>query len=515
LADIQQRAGHVPGIGSTSRSFAVSQTINTNISSLTAQRNGNRVQNDLATAINRLSSGLRINSAKDDAAGLAISERFTTQIRGLNVAARNANDAISLTQTAEGALASVGSNLQRIRELAVQSANATNSTSDRAALQAEAAQLVAEIQRVGAQTDFNGVKLLDGSFNAQAFQVGANAGQTISVNAIVDARTTALGANTLVADGSITGGTVMSATAISTGSGLGAETDLALTTSAGTVTGISYAANSGANQIATAINNAASGIGITATASNSAALTGLSAGTISFNLVGGTGAATTAAISAAITDPADLTNLSTAINAASNTTGITASFTNGNKNSLMLTAADGRNISIGTFANDTTGNQNASFGGAAMVEGAAATANAVATGTVSLSSSRGAILTATANGDVFAAAGANTSTFTTLATVNISTAAGASAALNVLDAALAQVNSGRAELGAIQNRFDATIENLQTFSENLSASRSRIQDADFAAETASLSRAQVLQQAATAMIAQANQQPQQVLALLR
>ncbi len=496
----------------------MAQTINTNINSLTAQRNSGKVQEQLSTAMSRLSSGLRINSAKDDAAGLAISERFTSQIRGLNQAARNANDAISLSQTAEGALGSVGDNLQRIRELAVQSANSTNSASDRAALQAEASQLIAEVQRVGTQTDFNGIKLLDGSFTAQNFQVGANAGQTIAVNSIVDARTTSLGSNTLNATSAVSGGTGTAlmgdvATVITAGNAVTAETDLALTTNAGTASAISYAVNSGADAIATAINNAASGIGITATASNSTALSGIAAGTVSFNLIGGKGAATTSAISATVT-AGDLSNLSTAINAASNTTGITASFTNGNKSSLTLTTADGRNISIGSLSNTAVA-KTATFGGQAMNGAVAATANAVATGTVSLTSSKGAILTATANADVFAAAGANSSTFTTLATVDISTASGATAALGVLDSALAQVNSGRADLGAIQNRFASTIANLQTSSENTSAARSRIQDADFAAETANLSRAQVLQQAATAMVAQANQLPQQVLQLLK
>jgi len=211
-------------------------SINTNISSLTAQRNSSKVSDSLSTAMARLSSGLRINSAKDDAAGLAISERFTTQIRGLNQAARNANDAISLSQTAEGALASVGDNLQRIRELAVQSANATNSTSDRAALQAEANQLISEVQRVGTQTEFNGNKLLDGSFTSKAFQVGANAGETISVNSIVDARTTSLGSNTLSLNGSKMGAVLATsvANAAAAINGVAAETTLTLSTSAGT-----------------------------------------------------------------------------------------------------------------------------------------------------------------------------------------------------------------------------------------------------------------------------------------
>src|ERR1043165_3461379 len=173
----------------------MTQVINTNVLSLNAQRNLSTSGSSLATALQRLSSGLRINSAKDDAAGLAIAERFTTQIRGLNQAARNANDGISLSQTAEGALASISDNLQRMRELAVQSANATNSASDRAALQQEVAQLKAEIDRVASQTQFNGIYLLDGSFTAQQFQVGANAGQTITVAGITSARASALGAS--------------------------------------------------------------------------------------------------------------------------------------------------------------------------------------------------------------------------------------------------------------------------------------------------------------------------------
>ena len=167
--------------------------INTNVMSLNSQRNLAASNASLGTTIQRLSSGLRINSAKDDAAGLAISERFTTQIRGLNQAARNANDGISLAQTAEGALAEIGNNLQRIRELAVQSSNATNSSTDRAALQAEVKQLQSEIQRVATQTEFNGTKLLDGNFAGQAFQVGANAGQLITVDSIASAQTSALG----------------------------------------------------------------------------------------------------------------------------------------------------------------------------------------------------------------------------------------------------------------------------------------------------------------------------------
>ena len=488
----------------------MAQTINTNISSLTAQRAAGKVQDQLGTAMARLSSGLRINSAKDDAAGLAISERFTTQIRGLNQAVRNANDGISLAQTAEGALGSVADNLQRIRELAVQAANATNSATDRAALHAEAAQLVSEVQRVGSQTAFNGIKLLDGSFSAQTFQVGANAGETITVNSIVDARTSSLGSHSLTADGTITGNVVTAASgAVTNGvTAATAGTAFTVTTTAGTTSPITYAANAGADAIATAINTAGSNIGVTATASNSATLSTLSGpGTITFTLNG-------QAVSAVVNDQNDLSSLVSAINGGAGTTGVTATFTSTTaKNSITLNTTDGRNINLQDFANSTAGNDTVNFAGTTLTEGT--TVSAVKTGTVTLSSTKGAISTANASAQVFAAAGVNNSSFSSLAAVDLSTSPNASAALSVVDAALSQVNSSRADLGAIQNRFSSTISSLQVTSENLSASRSRIQDADFAAETAALSRAQVLQQAATAMVAQANQMPQQVLQLLK
>jgi flagellin len=488
----------------------VAQTINTNISSLTAQRAAGKVQDQLSTAMARLSSGLRINSAKDDAAGLAISERFTTQIRGLNQAARNANDGISLAQTAEGALGSVGDNLQRIRELAVQAANATNSVSDRVALQSEAAQLISEVQRVGTQTSFNGIKLLDGSFTAQTFQVGANAGETITVSGIVDARTSALGSHSLTADGTVTGNVITAASgAVTNGvTAATAATAFTVTTTAGTTSPITYAANAGADAISAAINTAGANIGVTATATNSAVLTGVSAaGTISFTLNG-------SAISAVVADQNDLSSLVSAINGVAGATGVTATFTSTTaKNSITLSTTDGRNINLQDYASTAGATESVSFGGTTLTEGTAV--SAVKTGTVSLSSTKGGITTANASAEIFAAAGVNNSSFSSLAAVDLSTAANASTALSVIDAALSQINSSRADLGAIQNRFTSTIASLQTTSENLSASRSRIQDADFAAETAALSRAQVLQQAATAMVAQANQLPQQVLQLLK
>jgi flagellin len=468
----------------------MSSTINTNLASLTAQRNSGRSQNDLQTAIARLSSGLRINSAKDDAAGLAIADRFTSQIRGLNQAARNANDGISLAQTAEGSLASIGDNLQRIRELSVQSANATNSSSDRASLQLEVAQLVAEIDRVASQTAFNGTNLLDGTFSSKVFQVGANVGQTITVGSIGSARSAALGASY---SASVTGAVT---------------TSTALVAGALSLNGVSIqaaAAGSGNGQAATsawavaqAINASQGTVVGTAnatsvTGSNPAGFGAISANTFTINgvNVGAVTAGTDAATQGA--------NVAAAINLISAATGVTASAAAGG--AVTLTAADGRNVVVGGTVTNT---------------GLTA---ATTYGTVSLSttSTQGIVVagTAPASGGFTAATTASALTGTALSAIDISSVAGANTALASVDAALSTISSSRASLGAIQNRFSSTIENLQTNSENLSASRSRIQDADFAQETANLSRAQVLQQAGTAMVAQANQLPQQVLQLLR
>ncbi len=483
----------------------MSQTINTNLVSLNAQRNLSTSAASLATSVQRLSSGLRINSAKDDAAGLSIAERFSTQIRGINVAVRNANDGISLAQTAEGALASTSGNLQRIRELAVQSANATNSASDRAALHAEASQLISEIQRVGMTTTFNGLKLLDGSYTSQVFQVGANAGETIPIASIVDARTSALGSNVLVANGTMTGNVIPAvASAALAINGVVAETDLTVTVGGIASGAITYALSAGADAIATAINTGSGGLGVTATAINSTTLSGLSAsGTVSGTING-------QAFSAVISDQNDLSSLVSSINGVAATSGVTATFTSSSsKSNITLSTTDGRNIVLGDFLN---GVATVNFGGQTLTSGG--NDSSVATGTVSISSPK-TLSVQNANADAFAVAGTNNAAFISLAALDLSTASGSIAALGVLDSALSQINGGRADLGAIQNRFMSTIANLQVSAENQTASRSRIIDADFAAETADLSRAQVLQQAGNAMVAQANQLPQQVLALLR
>lgn len=484
------------------------QVINSNIPSLTAQRNLNMSQTSLNTSLERLSSGLRINSAKDDAAGLAISERMTSQIRGLNQAVRNANDGISLAQTAEGALGEIGNNLQRIRELAIQSANATNSSSDRAALQAEVSQLTQEITRVAGQTQFNGLNLLDGSFLSQSFQVGANANQTIDIQSIGDSRATALGSNILSTNGTAMGTATAAAADNTGGNGVLVEADLVLTNNKGATGAISYAVGSDAKTIAAAINSAGSNIGITAEATNSATLGNIAeAGTVTFTLNGNS-------VSSNVTDTSDLSGLASAINGLQTLTGVTASFSDpSNKSTLTLTTTDGRDISLQDF-NNSAATKTADFTAGVTTVALTGGGNdsSIATGTVEITSTAGQITAGNANADVF---GATTSSFNSVATLDISSSSGAQTAIETLDAALSQINSSRGDLGAIQNRFSSTIANLQTTAENLSAARSRIKDADFASETANMTRGQILQQAGTAMLAQANSLPNNVLSLLR
>lgn len=734
----------------------MAQVINTNVQSLNAQRNLNTSQSSLATSLTRLSSGLRINSAKDDAAGLAISDRMTAQVRGLNQAVRNSNDGISLAQTAEGALSESGNILQRIRELAVQSANSTNSASDRLSLQSEVNQLVGELDRIANTTSFNGLKLLDGSFTAQSFQVGADARQTINVNVgaatsdrlginkvsssneingitnatgtgpavFVESRvatgqdlsataTTGAMANAIPAqsinlvnqDGDIAtvavaageplattagnfgttttfqstsieldlsninitpstdatddvtfslrvgttvtavalafqdgGGTLAEqlATAINTAvpsgiqvgvngnkltitaeggttdSSLGvfdfavaddaagtlnfegqtlttsgtdsaiktaaysvnvdpatvgltagdtivsitsnlsqangslfsgaANTNAALTfgdtnTLAGnnieaqtlTVNGqvvktVDVAENASAREIASAINAVANETGVQAAAFTNATLSGLSQdGVVSFKLNG-------TSLSANIST-SNYTNLADAINSVSGNTGITAQLSV-DKTSIRLSNETGANIEIADFVSSTAKDTNPVSMRIAGTSGAAALLtdtgdvatdqdSTVIGGTVEFKSSGGYFSVSSSvsaeEGGLFAgnADQLQAAENQNVQSVNISTVAGATAALDVIDGALARVNSIRADLGAVQNRFESTIANLQTSSENLSAARSRIRDTDFASETANLTRAQILQQAGVAMLAQANALPNNVLSLLR
>lgn len=479
----------------------MAQVINTNISSLNAQRNLNTSQSALATSLQRLSSGLRINSAKDDAAGLAISERFTSQIRGMDQASRNANDGISLAQTAEGALSQIGNNLQRMRELAVQSANATNSQSDRNALQSEVSELTSEIQRVASGAQFNGVNLLDGTFSAQTFQVGANntVNDRITVSSISDSRTSALGASYSA---------TVTSSAVNGTAGTGSNVQINGANIIATVSdGVSTTAATGsAKAWATAINGSSGTGGVTATAvTNVAGVSQTAAagtGTITLNGV------TTATITQTGTASTDQTAVAAALNAISAATGVTATATGVAGTGVTLTAADGRNVTIGAFTQATGTFTSASTGVAAA---------GTNYGTLTLTTTGTSGITA---GGTVAAIGsptttASTQTGTAISNISVASASSALTALSSIDAALTSINSTRASLGAYQNRFASAIASLQTTSENFSASRSRIQDADFAAETASLTRGQILQQAGTAMLAQANGLPNTVLSLLR
>lgn len=499
------------------------QIINTNIASLNAQRNLNTSQREGDTTLQRLSSGLRINSAKDDAAGLAISERFTSQIQGLNQAVRNANDGISLAQVAEGALGEAGNILQRMRELAVQSANATNSASDRNALQAEVNQLKEELERIATTTEFNGLKLLDGTFQAQKFQAGANENQSISVS-ITGARTDSLANNTVSEANTTANQGTGSATAAASGTAPAenniAAQNITVSSSLDTQT-ISIDDGDTAEEIAEAINNGAQTTGVTASARTTATLSGLdAAGTVSLTLVNG---AQESSVSAQISDPDDLRPLAREINRASGQTGITAEVNGGE---LTLIQESGRDIVVQGFTTNAAGPDNTiDFQGSAdaavtpLVSGGADSIRA--SGEITFDSAVSFAVSSSVNaaaGSIFDNANndeAVGSTPETVASVDISSAKGATDALAILDAALETVSSIRADLGAAQNRFESTIANLSTTSENLSAARSRIQDADFAAESANLARTQVLQQAGLSVLAQANARPQQVLQLLQ
>ena len=397
----------------------MSLTINTNVNSLTAQRNLSTSQSSLSTSLQRLSSGLRVNSAKDDAAGLAIAERLNSQVRGLNVASRNANDGISLSQTAEGALGKVTDSLQRIRELAVQSANATNSADDRKALQNEVSQLRDEIDRVAKTTTFNGTKLLDGSLAGATFQVGAGAGENITVAALTNSTSAKL-SSVNYGKSDITG--------ISTGS------------------------------VAT--------------------LTAIAANTLKIS-VGGT-EYQLADVKAATSGDERLGQVAEAINRRTADTGVTAFLSKQTDGSYSLKLRTGTLDSSGAAAAVTTG-------------GFTVATTGIADGSVTVTA-------ATSAG---------------LDSLTVATAEDSYLAIKNVDDALKQVNSARATLGAVQSRFETAVSNIAIQSENTSAARGRIVDADFATETANLSRAQVLQQAGTAIVAQANQLPQQVLQLLR
>jgi len=622
----------------------MSNVINTNISSLNAQHNLSKSQSALTTSMQRLSTGLRINSAKDDAAGMAIASRMTSQINGLDVATRNANDGISLTQTAEGGLSSASDILQRMRDLAVQSSNGSNSDEDRASIQTEVGQLKDEIDRIAKSTNFNGISLLDGSFSAQSFQVGANnnSNDRIQVKEIANLNTDKLGTGTtgtstltsglttaalsagdLTLNGTSVGPTVAGtqagqsassayalAQAINASAGQSGVTATANTTVASSITakgdiptaaadiaansfsinGVSIGAISkgvqadltanppvaggpsaliaqGAN-VAEAINKVKDQTGVSAsvekdgkvtltstngqpikvktegtyTAANLAAQTGLDTATGKTFEKDISAVAPKAAskgyeagafkingvevgkIAGATSATAQGANVASAINEISGKTGVTAK-ADSVTGAITLAAADGRDIKLEDGATKVTplkadGTDDAETDATALMATGIAAGTTHSSVTMQSSSTTGIVV----GGANDASAGleanrglkaASTKSTNSLASVDVSTSTGAQAAIDTIDNALKSVNTARASMGAYQNRFSAVVSNLQTTSENMTSSRSRIQDADFATETANMTRGQILQQAGTSMLAQANSLPNGVLSLLR
>ena len=479
--------------------------INTNVMSLNAQRNLNSSQNALNKSMQRLSSGLRINSAKDDAAGLAISDRMTSQIRGLNQAARNANDGISLAQTAEGAMQESTNILQRMRELAVQSANDSNTGADRASLQKEVAQLQQELDRISTTTEFNGKKVLDGTFTAQSFQVGANAGQSIEFS-VGNTRSDTIGDQEHQAAGTINQATTTSVNSIAA---------QGLTVNGGLGSGtVAVTDNMQAKDIASLTNAQSGDSGVEATAVTYAKLAFTADGNVSLNVNGKNSTAVN--VSANVTT-SDLTTLSEAFNAHAAETGITASLTS-DKASLILKNAEGYDITLagqtGSVAGTVDGLEadgETSSGGTARAITAANTATVG--GNVTFHSAQSYSI-ATDTGVTLLDSAAVASTLNSVGSIDIGSRFGAEDAIKVIDNAIGRIDSERANLGAVQNRFESTIANLQNISENISAARSRILDADIAQETSAMTKNSILQQAGVSILAQANQTPQLALSLL-
>nr|WP_100549213.1 MULTISPECIES: flagellin [unclassified Pseudomonas] len=573
-------------------------TVNTNVASLNTQKNLNKASDALSTTMQRLSSGLKINSAKDDAAGLQISNRLTSQINGLNVAVKNANDGISIAQTAEGAMQESTNILQRMRELALQSANGSNSAEDRASLQSEYSQLTTELTRIANTTTFGGRNLLDGSFGTTSFQVGANANETINLSlgnvsankigsyqmeedttskrvsgtamaairdtdpllvardaaqADVTAKTAALAAaqktlddtdptNTTAftdaktardnANIALNGdATATPPTTGAVGALAAAETALGASTftsfTAGTITvqgggdtkNIALDGNESAKEIAKSFNGAISGLSASARtvvdlkiddtklAGGSANLS-VKVGDKSVNLVG-------------VTSTADLADQ---LSSNASALGIAVSYDETN-DKLTVTSESGENISFGAQSNvkadgsalatsvvtASVMDSNGEYSTAAPLNASGSTV----AGYVELNSAKSYALTSSGGADISEVFAKSKAKMTTIADTDITTASGSQSAISVIDKAISNIDSQRADLGAVQNRFDSTVSNLQSIAENSTSARGRIQDADFAAETAELTKQQTLQQASTAILAQANQLPSAVLSLLQ
>jgi flagellin len=450
--------------------------IGTNIASLRAANASKVASSSLQTAMERLSTGKRINSAKDDAAGLAIASRMTSQVKSMAVAIRNANDGISLAQTAEGALSEVTNMLQRMKELATQSSSGTLRDSDRTTLQAEVTQLVAEIGRVSETTNFNGVKLLDGTFGEVKLQTGINAGETISMK-MVKTTTSELGIQAQV-KGGVVNAALAAGDLVINGEDVGAV------------------ASVDAKAVADAVNAKTATTGVKATASNEV--------TADVGSIASGDTLTIGSTAVTFTNEDTAGEVANRINQVLGSgSNIQASLTDDGK--IKLTSKDGSNISL-TDGDGVLGNVK-DAGGAAVTLSSTAS---VLEGKVTLTAEPGKNIAISGTGE----ADAGFSEATTSG-ISIATQGGASAAMAVIDAALDKISAGRGDLGAVQNRLESTVANLTTTTSNLAEARSRIEDADFSAETTALAKAQILSQASTAMLAQANQSQQGVLSLLR
>ncbi len=520
-------------------------TINTNIGALNAQANMSRVNDEFNTAMTRLSTGLRVNAAKDDAAGMAIGEKMTAQVMGLNQAIRNASDGKNLVDTTEGAHVEVSNMLQRLRELAVQSANDTNTASDRGSLMSEAKQLISEVNRVAETTTFNGMNILDGTFKGKQLQIGADSGTTMEIN-VDSAKATDIGAHTVTTEADIAD---FDSETITISGHAGSEN-------------VTTAAGDSAKEIAARINEVTASTGVSASASTRAVLEGPQASsadvasTVQFSING----VSTKAVAVPATDPNGgerLASLRDAINDISSQTGVTATIND--DGNIELTDTDGDDIAITNFSSSaasssmtiTTGD------GAATDDLDSSTTSVTMKGQVEMSSTKtfsvatdfdtssvtaastSALAAFTAGSgdtsmfDVDDTAGAqaaeaagtasatgtistnNASSLDAVSDIDLTTAEGANAAIKVIDSALSKISDTRADLGAVSNRLDSVVSNLTNISTSVQAAKSQVMDADFAQESTNLARGQILSQAATAMLAQANSSKQGVLQLLR
>ena len=492
-------------------------SIQTNVNALSAQRGLGVASGRLQDAMAKLSSGYRINKAADDAAGLAISEKMKAQISGLNQAMRNSMDAVSLVQTAEGALGEITGMVQRMRVLAVQSASDVNTAEDRSALQTEVSALQSEITRLAEATDFNGINLLDGTFQSKTFQVGAFKNQTIDVS-VDDARATALGAFKHAAAGTAMGATRASNSSSNTSSVTG---DTLTVSGSNGAAAIAVNAGDSAKNIAANTNAAFGDTGVKATAVTYLQIDRVDiAGALAFDLNGG-GDSTN--IAATVANTGDLSALRDAVNQHSAATGVTAEL-GSSTSEIILTQSDGEDITIDNYTNNGSATDTFQYQSlqsdksttlrTAQTKNSDPTRDGLRTGgSVDFFSTEAyniaGDLNETVNGVV-----QNVNAVSSIGAQTVSTQSGAANAIEVIDSALEKLNDMRAQLGASQNRFETTAAALESSAENLSAANSRIRDVDVASESAELARSQVLAQAGVSVLAQANQLPQMALKLL-